>query len=47
MSSHDWFGLTEQKYVYRPYSAAFPDLFKKEKEPMFQKISAFIKERHD
>lgn len=38
MTSHDWFGLTEQKYVYKPYSTTFPNLFQKEKE----RISPFL-----
>ncbi|MFN4174490.1 MAG: GNAT family N-acetyltransferase, partial [Parachlamydiaceae bacterium] len=37
--SHDWFGQSEQKYVYKPYNSAFPSLFQKEKV----RISPFLK----
>lgn len=41
LHSHDWFESTykNQKYVFKPYSKTFPDLFKKEKD----RISSFLK----
>lgn len=48
MSSHDWFSLChkDQKYVYKPYSAAFPDLFKKEKERISSSLTNALAIEH-
>lgn len=48
MTSHDWFGLTQkdQKYVYKPYSATFPDLFKKEKERISSSLTNALAIEH-